>query len=261
VSAADNVRDEIIADLDARTRRHGTVLDELQGTLGGLGETVTESAGLLAQVIPRLDTLAEQVAEVRGRASTSGDGGTGGEEVVSGVVWETLSADEAAEEWTRLATWVADVLGPWYEVPRGHLPDCWALHRPVVRFLSALHTAYVAAYSGSAASAAAVADWQNRWLPNALSAIFAHMAPRERVCSPGRHDGAGPDGAPVLSGNGFRETGHPVRPATELEQLQAELGRETVYLRDDPIRPEHWVPFWRRAVDADVAARRAREAG
>lgn len=75
MSAADNVRDEIIADLDARTRRHGTVLDELQGTLGVLGETVTESAGLLAQVIPRLDALAEQVAEVRGRASTSGGGG------------------------------------------------------------------------------------------------------------------------------------------------------------------------------------------
>ena len=29
MSAADNARDEIIADLDARTRRHGTTLDEL----------------------------------------------------------------------------------------------------------------------------------------------------------------------------------------------------------------------------------------
>ena len=260
MSAADNVRDEIIADLDARTRHQGTALDELQATLGGLGETVTESAGLLAQAIPRLDTLAEQVAEVRGRASTSDGGGPGGE-AVSGVVWETLTAEQAVEEWTRLATWVADVLGPWYEVSRGHLPDCWALHPPVVRYLSALHTAYVAAYSGPAASAAAVADWQSRWLPNSLGAIFGHMDPRDRVCAPGRHDGAGPDGAAVFTETGFRMTGHPTRPATELEQLQAELGRDTVYLRDDPIRPEHWSPFWRRAVDADVAARRARAAG
>ena len=272
MSAADNARDEIIADLDARTRRHGTTLDELQATLDGLGGTVTESAGLLAQAIPRRDTLAEQVAEVRGRASTGA--GTGGDdEAVTGVVWEALTADQAVEEWTRLGQWVADVLGPWYELKRGHLSDCWALHRPVVRRLSALHTAYLAAYTGPAASAAAAADWHDRWLPRTLDLIgqeeplvsstrqLNEKTGIERDCQPGRHDGADAHGRAALQEDGRPLIGPATREATEQERQGQWHRTGTIHLVFDPIHPDHWGPFWRRAVDQDVAWRRAREAG
>jgi hypothetical protein len=38
------------------------------------------------------------------------------------------------------------VLVPWYELTRDELPDCWALHAPVVVELSWLRTTYVQAY-------------------------------------------------------------------------------------------------------------------
>lgn len=272
MSAADNARDEIIADLDARTRRHGTTLDELRATLDGLGGTATESAGLLAQAIPRLDTLAEQVAELRGRAST-GAGTGGGDEAVTGVMWEALTADQAVEQWNRLGRWVATVLGPWYELKRGNLPDCWALHRPVVRRLSALHTAYLAAYTGPTASGTAAADWHDRWLPRTLDLIsreeplvssdrmLNEQTGLERNCQPGWHDGADAYGRALLTEDGRPVTGPATREATEQERQGQPHRSGTVDLAFDPIHPDHWGLFWRRAVDQDVAWRRAREAG
>lgn len=269
MSAADNTRDEIIADLDARTRRHGTTLDELRATLDGLGGTATESAGLLAQAIPRLDTLAEQVAELQGRASTGSS-----DEAVTGVMWEALTADQAVEEWNRLGQWVATVLGPWYELKRGDLPDCWALHRPVVRRLSALHTAYLAAYTGPTASGTAAADWHDRWLPRTLDLIgqeeplissarlLNEQTGLERNCQPGRHDGADAYGRALFKEDGRPVTGPATREPTEHErQAQRYTSSGTIHLVSDPIHPDHWGPFWRRAVDQDVAWRRAREAG
>ena len=58
MTAADNTRYEVLADLladvDRRATAQGDVLDRL-------GETVTESTDLLAQMWPRLDTLAAAV--------------------------------------------------------------------------------------------------------------------------------------------------------------------------------------------------------
>ncbi|NWJ69600.1 hypothetical protein HX744_03225 [Pseudonocardia sp. ICBG1122] len=113
MTAADNTRYEVLADLLADVDRRATAQGD---ALDRLGETVTESTDLLAQTLPRLDTLAEQVAELRGHTAGAGGTTSGSDDgPVRGVVWETLTADQAVAEWTRLAAWVADVLGPWYD--------------------------------------------------------------------------------------------------------------------------------------------------
>lgn len=265
MTAADNTRYEVLADLLADLDRRATAQGD---ALDRLGETVTESTDLLAQTLPRLDTLAEQVAELRGHTTGAGGTTSGSDDgPVRGVVWETLTADQAVEEWTRLAAWVADVLGPWYDWRRGHLPDCWALHRPVVRRLSALHTAYLAAHTGPAASAAASADWHDRWLPHTQGLIIAEeplASSRRKLnersglewnCEPGRHDGADATGRPLVTDDGRPLTGKVTRKAP----VKDRHGSDTIQVVWDPIHPDHWGPFWRRAVDQDVAQRRARE--
>ena len=62
------------------------------------------------------------------------------------VDWAALTEDQAAAQWPILARWVAEVLVARYELTRDELPDCWALHLPVVAELSWLRTAYVEAY-------------------------------------------------------------------------------------------------------------------
>lgn len=252
--SADAARDEVIAALDARTTRHGDQLEALEGT-------VSESAGLLAQVLPRVDGLAASVAELSGRIGAAG-GGDQSDSPVLGVRWEVLTADEAVTAWNELGEWVATVLVPWYEITRGKLPDCWAMHRPVVRYLSTLHTAYLAAYTGPAASATAAADWHSRWLPNALAAIAAEdrsdrygSGPWREVCAPGRHLGHHPDGTPALTAQGHPDTMEPTRAPHPHEDRD-----RPVPMVNDPAHHDHWGPFFQRAFADDVAARRAREA-
>jgi hypothetical protein len=52
------------------------------------------------------------------------------------VDWAALSEEQAAEQWPILARWVGETLVPRYELTRNELPDCWALHPPVVAELS-----------------------------------------------------------------------------------------------------------------------------
>lgn len=271
-SGADRARDEIIADLDARLRRHEA---DTHAKLDQLDTTVSESAGLLAQAVPRLDGLSERVAELAGRLDTRSGANTGGpsagEDAIVPVPWPALTAEHAEVEWNRLGEWVATVLGPWYQVTRGQVPDCWALHRPVLLQLSWLHQAYVAAHTGPGASATAAAEWHVRWLPSALDAI-AHAAPYarvkfdyegggpwERACHPGFHLDERP-------GQDRKEA--KARPARRYEAPDdyARMDRPasmqpTVDLVHDPIEFRFWGEFWRQAMRTDVEARRHREPG
>jgi hypothetical protein len=78
----------------------------------------------------------------------------------------------------QLATWIAEVLVPWYEITREQLPDCWALHRPAVRELSWLRITYLEAFTSTAATHQA-ADWHIRW-PTAAHPM-APRAPRPQL--------------------------------------------------------------------------------
>lgn len=258
MSGADDARDEIIAALDARTSRHGD-------QLGALESTVSESADLLAQILPRVDGLATDVAELSGRIGAGPTGGAGKDvSPVLAVRWEMLTADEAAAAWNELGEWVATVLVPWYEISRALLPDCWPMHRPVVRHLSTLHTTYLAAHTGPAASATAAADWHSRWLPNTVDAIHREGQIRFRgsgygygawddACAPGRHLGCGPDGRPLLNDKGYRVSTTETRDPLPYEDRDS----GGVSVADDPAYSKHWAPFFQRAVDEDVTARRA----
>lgn len=258
MSGADDARDEIIAALDARTSRHGD-------QLGVLESSVSEFADLLAQILPRVDGLATNVAELSGRIGTGSTGGTGKDDSpVLAVRWETLTADEAAGAWHELGGWVATVLVPWYEISRAQLPDCWPMHRPVVRHLSTLHTTYLAAHTGPAASATAAADWHSRWLPSTVDAIYREGQIRSRgseygygawtdACAPGRHLGCGPDGRPILNDQGYRVNMIETRDPLPYEVRDS----DGVSVLHDPAYSKHWGPFFQRAVDEDVTARRA----
>ena len=266
-SGADRARDELLADLDARLRRHEA---DTRAALEQLDASVAESAGLLSQALPRIDELRERVAELTGRLDTRPSngpaGGGSGADGVAPVLWPALSAERAEREWNRLGQWVATVLGPWYQVTRGQVPDCWALHRPVQLTLSWLHCAHVAAHTGPAASAVAAAEWHTRWLPAALDAIAAAAPTAVQsgrpgsgpwdglICHPGFHLDTRP-----RNERAAREENH--RPAQQHEMPDGQQGswQPTIEITSDPIEYRFWGRFWQQAVTDDVRARRQRE--
>ena len=148
------------------------------------------------------------------------------------VDWAALSEEQAAEQWPILARWIGDVLVPRYELTRDELPDCWALHPPVVAELSWLRTAYVQAYLTRSPPQLG-ADWHTRWRPAVLTRIRELIKPDE--CSPGKH--APRRGTPIdlAAPNG-------ALPRTQLAE------------------PTCWWPFYDRAFHLDLALRRARAA-
>ena len=148
------------------------------------------------------------------------------------VDWATLTEQQAAAQWPVLARWVGEVLVPRYELTRDDLPDCWALHPPVVAELSWLRTAYVQAYL-SRSPPQLSADWHTRWRPAVLSRIRELIKPDE--CTPGRHSPRSGLPLAVDAANG-------ALPRTQLAE------------------PQYWWPFYDRAYHADLAMRRTRTA-
>lgn len=255
--AADQARDAVLARLDARIRQHDDRIAELAGAVG-------ETADLLAQVVPRLDRLDTTSTETAGAAGNTGPDSDAAP--LCPVRWERLTADQAEREWRRLADWVAEVLGPWYDIRRSTLPDCWALHPPVVRRLSALHTAYDAAYTGPSAGPGAVVYWHDRWLPHTLD-LITQEEPRpptqaartgtEHNCAPGRHHGAAADGTPLLTTDGRPVAAAPTRLATDHDtHTRRATPGQPIPLAADPIHPDHWTPFWHHAMTTDLERRR-----
>jgi hypothetical protein len=76
------------------------------------------------------------------------------------------------------------VLGPFYQLTRAQLPDCWALHPPAVIELVWLRRAYVAAHAPDAPPSAA-GEWHTRWRRDALTNIVAAIP--TTWCRPGEH--------------------------------------------------------------------------
>jgi hypothetical protein len=148
------------------------------------------------------------------------------------VDWMALTAGQAAEQWPILAAWIGEVLVPWCEWTRNELPDCWALHRPVVVELSWLRSTHVAAYLPKAPAQLA-AEWHTRWRPASLTGIKEAMKSTE--CGLGKHTSR-------------------CRPPL---QVDVPAG-ETAATRAKLAVPKFWWPFYARAVDEDLAARHAR---
>ena len=227
------------------TRQHGEQLVAIVKQWGALTEQVGQTtarhtdlaAGVSEDLAPRVGALQQLVTEELGRLRSDLD-------VLLAerherdktknppVDWAALTEDQAAAQWPILARWLGEVLVPRYELTRDELPDCWALHPPVVAELSWLRTAYVQAYLTRSPPQLA-ADWHTRWRPGVLTHIRERMKPDE--CSPGKH-------VP--------------RRGTRIE-LPAHNG---ALPRTQLAEPQCWWPFYDRAYHLDLAVRRTRAA-
>jgi hypothetical protein len=161
--------------------------------------------------------------------------------------WPALNAADAAEHWARLADWIDEVFVPWGEITRDALPDCWALHRPVVVQLSWLRSAYIQAYLPTSEPSVA-ADWHVRWSPAVLDKIKQSVDPK--WCRPGEHM------ITVEDSNARRRAaaaGARDNPAQPVGARTETLGRMQLAGR------EFWDGFFIQGRDQDLAWRQARE--
>jgi len=254
-------RDQVVADLDAElraTRRElGERLDRLAADLAATRTTTTSTTGLVAETLPRFEDLAGEVAELRGRldqlaATVPPDPET------PPVCWPALDVTEADAAWQALADWVADVLGPWYQLTRGQLPDCWALHRPALLELSWLHTSWQDAHLPHARPAA-TAEWHARWRPAALAAIAATIP--TQYCRP-VPDRPGEHLVPQLTSfNTPNPSPHPYGPPPGSGGPAAatpSAGRDFTDPTDQTTTPTYWGPYLEQAKAADLDWRRRR---
>ncbi|HEY8588165.1 MAG TPA: hypothetical protein VIL55_01305 [Naasia sp.] len=77
------------------------------------------------------------------------------------VRWRDLPAERAAEEWDALRAWVEWVTAR-FDVPLTLIPTCWWKHPALVEELTALHTAWRAAYADTDTGFGPLM-WLERW--------------------------------------------------------------------------------------------------
>jgi hypothetical protein len=227
------------------TEQHGEQLASVGEQLQELGEQVAQTsarhtdlaAAVSEDLAPRVSGLkqvfTEELGQLRGDVDVLLNERKEREKTKNAPVdWAALTAEQAAVQWPVLARWVGGVLVARYEVTRDELPDCWALHLPVVAELSWLRTAYVQAYLSRSPPQMA-ADWHTRWRPAVLTRIRDVVNVHE--CVPGKHvprrgmtvEAAAPNGT---------------MPRTQLAE------------------PQFWWAFYDHAYHLDLAARRTRAA-
>lgn len=267
---------ELAAELRAARDEHGRDITQLRTDLAGLSTLLGENATLLGQVMPRLRDLEGELGELADRVDTlfihalaarddsatdhddnrdtgaddSGGGGGGGPAAAL-QDWPSLSAEAAEAEWRALGDWVADVLGPFYELTRAQLPDCWALHRPAMLELVWLHRTYLAAHATDA-SATAAGEWHTRWRPAALATIAAAIP--DTWCRPGEHyvdryHRTHPDPGPP-----------PAAPVRQVPGQRPGPGNHKIGAGGQITAPRHWGPHFETAREADLGWRRGRDA-
>ena len=239
-------RDRIVSELAGEVRA-------ARADVTRLAAAVADNADLLAHVLPRVAGLDDAVAELGGRVDALAD--TAPPAGAAAVDWPALTAEQAAAEWEALAAWVATVLGPFYEITRAQLPDCWARHPPAVIELVWLRRAYAAAHAPDA-TATAPAEWHTRWRRDALANI-ATLIPK-RWCRPGEHyvhEHDRPHDRPYAEQTG-RPPPAPYRhtPGRRPDPADARVGAD-----GEITHPRYWEAGYRAAVDADLAWRRARD--
>jgi hypothetical protein len=79
-------------------------------------------------------------------------------EITGPIHWPNLSADEAAQEWTPLRSWVERLGARFSHLDHHVIPRCWFLHNGHVEALSALRDQERVNYSETAPGSAGV-DW------------------------------------------------------------------------------------------------------
>ena len=265
---------ELAAELRAARDEHRRDITRLRTDLSGLSTLVGDNADLLGRIVPRVNTLDTQLVELAERLDMlfvrslatrghdeddSGDDGQGPVTASGGadgaaapIDWPSLTAAAAELEWQALGDWVAAVLGPFYELTRAQLPDCWPRHRPAVIELVWLRRTYIAAHTAGAAPAAA-ADWHTRWRRDALANIAAAIP--DTWCRPGEHY--------VDRWSTHKPAGGPPPPPPPPHQPGQRPGPEQhkTGIGGEIATPQHWGPHFQAAAGADITWRRQRETG
>ena len=80
------------------------------------------------------------------------------DEITGPIHWPDLSADEAAQEWAALRTWVERLTARFSHLDHHVIPRCWFLHNGHVEALSALRDQERVNYGETAPGTAGV-DW------------------------------------------------------------------------------------------------------
>lgn len=101
------------------------------------------------------------------------------------VSWRELSDDDARTKWDELRDWV-EWMTVRYDIPEVVVPRCWWRHGALVEELSALHTAWEAAFDSTDAGFGPI-GWHER---------FAIARPRLRAAYPGSCTNGHQDRAP-----------------------------------------------------------------
>jgi hypothetical protein len=248
-------RDQLLSELAAEVRaardEHRRDLTQVRARLDELTGLLGDNADVLSQTLPRVIDLDAEVVRLGERvdALSAPDDG----QSLAPTDWPSLSAAEAEREWQALAAWVADVLGPFYEITRGQLPDCWPLHRPAVVELVWLRRCYVSAHRPDALTTAA-AEWHTRWRRDALANIEAAIP--AKWCRPGAHYVDRHD--PHPGGGYYGAAGQQLRPRVPGERPGP--GTQGYDDLEEVTQPQYWGHHWQTAVAADLAWRREREA-
>lgn len=177
----------------ARKGRPTDPLTALEQTVNDLAQyahsTLTDHAGLLSELPPRVEDNTEMLASLVGQM---GDVVKNVDTLMEDqppaqrfppICWQTIPAEDLAREWEHLACWVRDVLVGWYHPSREELPDCWPLHRGALVELSALERLWQQAHARRA-PATAVAEWHTRWRGDLLAGVGKAIE-READTGPG----------------------------------------------------------------------------
>jgi hypothetical protein len=218
----------------------------------------------VAQLQPQLADVEAELGVLRGEVSKL-HASKQETIVMAPVNWPALSAKDAEAVWEALGRWVQEVLGGWCEVTRDQLPDCWALHRPALMQVSWLWTSHTEAYLPSSRAHQA-AEWHTRWLDAALEKIKTVIPVsqcRPVAGQPGQHlvhrldthEGNYRQHVPAaLASDAVWAVDSPRSGAGALAAGSTSgLGQQVIYA-------PFWRPYFRRAMQVDLAERRRREA-
>ncbi|UKD50744.1 hypothetical protein L3Q65_00015 (plasmid) [Amycolatopsis sp. FU40] len=252
-------RDRKLADLAADLRKTRGEVADVRNTVGDLAATISEWAPQLVDVQKDLAQLGGQVEELLESPDIKN----------APVNWPELPAEDAEREWAKLGEWVHEILGGWYLVTRGQLPDCWPLHRPAFLQLAWLRSSHIESYL-SRTHPSQAAEWNVRWLDAALSRVATYIPDtkcRAVPGKPGEHlvdqlhaqqhrtgQQPAPTGAnPFPNPYAQQQPGSPAPPVPPTPAVPSSA-------RDEVIRWDYWGGYFNQAMRADLAWRREREA-
>lgn len=125
------------------------------------------------------------VAELIHCAELDDETRAGIEELPTAVCWRYLSGEQAAQHWAELVPWVRWFLDR-YRIKADTVPPCWYRHGSMIEELSALHTAWLVAYSSKAPGAAPL-DWHSS-LHYAIQRLQAWTQEQGSCRSVGKHE-------------------------------------------------------------------------